>query len=77
MSVQIITLPYGGNVMSCTKRPPKAWNGGSREEALKIAQERMEQAVAGGARRCAPCQGDGILNPTTVCPDCGGSGYFP
>ncbi len=58
-----------------TKRPRKAWNGGSREEALRLATVRVEAAIAAGGIRCVLCAGDGGLAAGHTCVGCGGAGY--
>jgi hypothetical protein len=54
----------------------KAWNGGSREAALAESKRRTEEAIASGCPRCPECNGDGLLNATTICPTCGAAGFL-
>jgi len=57
-------------------RATKAWNGGSRETAMRLARERTEAAIASGCERCPTCAGEGATNPTTICPTCGAAGFL-
>ena len=56
----------------------RAWNGGSREAALKAAHDASEAAIASGWERCPGCGGSGRAPglPPTVCPQCGGAGFL-
>ena len=45
------------------KRTPKAWNGGSVETAMKLADERTLEIIKQGATICASCRGAGIVLP--------------
>jgi hypothetical protein len=52
----------------------KAWNGGSRETALRLARESIERDIAAGAERCPTCQGEQVLANGSICPQCGAAG---
>ena len=56
-------------------RPKKTWNGGSIQSAMKAANDRTENAIASGCKRCPDCQGKGIISKD-VCPQCGGAGFL-
>lgn len=67
--------------MSLDRRAPKgyrkAWNGGSREAAMREAKDRTERAIASGCPRCPTCQGEGMFTaPPRVCDTCGAAGYL-
>lgn len=55
------------------KKHQKAWNGGSKEAALELARQRIENSIARGAIRCIACQGSQIIGDD-LCPTCGGAG---
>ena len=54
----------------------KAWNGGSREAAMRESARRTEEAIASGCERCPTCNGRGLLDELTICPQCGAAGFL-
>lgn len=55
------------------KTTKKAWHGGSREMAMVLAKEMLDQQIAQGASLCDECGGEGG-SPNGVCIQCRGAG---
>lgn len=58
------------------KRARKAWNGGSREAAMALADKRTDEAIASGCERCPTCAGRGFVVRPEICRQCGGCGFL-
>lgn len=56
------------------ERTRKAWNGGSVEEAMRLAREWRDKAIAQGASLCDECGGEGGSQTSGVCIQCHGAG---
>lgn len=57
------------------ERARKAWNGGSIDRAMELAQERRETMIAQGASLCQTCGGAGGTS-TALCAQCHGAGVI-